>query len=481
MAHVDSPIHSDTESDHRKGSAAQRTKSMLPTFQFGHSRPVSPSVASVGSVSDSEGPEVELLISSILYKRRNGFGKLAIDGSLWQWRLFTLTNTGVLSYYDTGIDFTDPQAKPRGRIDLASITYEIQTEPTFDNAPTKWPLQICPQHEEKWKLCADSAADHEKWCAAIDRFVNLEKPHADQRPAGAYRGSIAQSAEHSAMPSEHSETLGVSSSAFHQPSTHAPSSSSYPPSLPSTTTTNATAATAQSGSQSSVDSAADATPGGPLVSLGAPRHKGPPSSPSADAGGGAAAAAASAAAAAMNSYEMAVGVTAEANIGSPRAVRASGKRQRKVLKVAKAAPTDRALPLQMLACVVALNALLFLLLRHVHARPSALAQTCPSPGSQGAAAIKPVPSSPAGSGTGKTVSEILTPLLSSSSSTPPSCISTSDPGGIDIDAATCLFAVFINAVVIAALSLRGRRIRALTQVHTRMAHTTYTLIILFVH
>ena len=64
----------------------------------------------------------EFLKRGLLYKRRNGFGKHM--PTAWVYRYFTLTHTGVMSYYETPYDsHSAEEIKPRGRVHLGMIPF----------------------------------------------------------------------------------------------------------------------------------------------------------------------------------------------------------------------------------------------------------------------------------------------------------------------------------------------------------------------
>jgi len=64
----------------------------------------------------------EFLKRGLLYKRRNGFGKHM--PTAWVYRYFTLTHTGVLSYYETPYDsHSSEETKPRGRVHLGMVPF----------------------------------------------------------------------------------------------------------------------------------------------------------------------------------------------------------------------------------------------------------------------------------------------------------------------------------------------------------------------
>lgn len=125
-----------------------------------------------------ESPE----IAGLLYKRRGGFGKIMPNA--WQYRFFTVSKEGVLYYFDTEVpDVELLENKARGKLELKSIVYEVNTEP-IEGAPTNFAIQIAIPNEEKWKLCADTKEDQTRWIKVLEKF-NLEKP-----PKPAPRGSV---------------------------------------------------------------------------------------------------------------------------------------------------------------------------------------------------------------------------------------------------------------------------------------------------
>lgn len=117
------------------------------------------------------GDEIE--ISGLLYKRRGGFGKMMPNA--WQYRFFTISKEGILSYYDT--DLPEPnlfENKPRGRLDLRIGNTEIIMNGQIEGAPTPFTIQVCPPSEEKWKLCADSKEEMIRWCSIMESHVNTK-------------------------------------------------------------------------------------------------------------------------------------------------------------------------------------------------------------------------------------------------------------------------------------------------------------------
>jgi len=114
----------------------------------------------------------DLIKSGLLYKRRNGLGKHM--PTAWVYRYFTLTKAGVLSYYETPYDPNSvgvEDLRPRGRVDLLAVNYELHREPSIEGAPTSYAF-VLHFTDEKWKLCADMETDHSRWCLELQNFQN---------------------------------------------------------------------------------------------------------------------------------------------------------------------------------------------------------------------------------------------------------------------------------------------------------------------
>lgn len=147
----------------------------------------------------------DILISGFLYKRRGGFGKMMANA--WQHRYFIITDSGILCYFDSkpsdneshsnstnnnsnstnnnnSVSNTNNNSgnhmlsinlidnKPRGKIDLKAVQYELVTDLHIEGAPTSYALQITPLGDERWKLCADTKEEHSLWCNIIEKFVH---------------------------------------------------------------------------------------------------------------------------------------------------------------------------------------------------------------------------------------------------------------------------------------------------------------------
>lgn len=111
-----------------------------------------------------ENPE----ISGLLYKRRGGFGKMMPNA--WQFRFFSISKDGVLSYFDTEMPDTDiGEMKARGKLDLRSVNYEIVTDP-IEGAPTPHAISIAAPNEEKWKVCSETKDDHVRWLKVLYKY-----------------------------------------------------------------------------------------------------------------------------------------------------------------------------------------------------------------------------------------------------------------------------------------------------------------------
>lgn len=109
----------------------------------------------------NETPE----ISGLLYKKRGGFGKFMANS--WQFRYFSISKEGILSYYDT-----DSPEIVRGKLDLKG-PFELVSDLPIEGAPNGYGIQIIPSGgEERWKLCADTKEDHTRWCKVLERYMS---------------------------------------------------------------------------------------------------------------------------------------------------------------------------------------------------------------------------------------------------------------------------------------------------------------------
>jgi hypothetical protein len=109
-------------------------------------------------------------VTGMLLKRRGGFGKHMPNA--WQLRFFMLKD-GILFYFEENDSKT-----PRGRLELKSC--EMLLGVPIDNAPTPYTMQISPiGGVEKWKLCAESADELEKWCSVIKKYVKSREICSD--------------------------------------------------------------------------------------------------------------------------------------------------------------------------------------------------------------------------------------------------------------------------------------------------------------
>lgn len=114
----------------------------------------------------SETPE----ISGLLYKKRGGFGKFMANS--WQFRYFSISKDGILSYYDT-----DSPEIVRGKLDL-KCHFELISDLPIEGAPNGYGIQIIPSGgEERWKLCADTKEDHNRWCKVLERYMSERSAH----------------------------------------------------------------------------------------------------------------------------------------------------------------------------------------------------------------------------------------------------------------------------------------------------------------
>ncbi len=129
----------------------------------------------MSSTDGEQAGEVTYVKKGLLYKRRNGFGRMM--PTAWHYRFFTLTSDGVLDYYDMGsnpLGLGSEDSKPRGRLALGYIQYTLVREPSIDGAPTPYAIQILPEGGgEKWSLCADAEADHHQWCLELEQFLHV--------------------------------------------------------------------------------------------------------------------------------------------------------------------------------------------------------------------------------------------------------------------------------------------------------------------
>mmetsp|Transcript_11022 Transcript_11022/g.21959 ORF Transcript_11022/g.21959 Transcript_11022/m.21959 type:complete len:584 (+) Transcript_11022:225-1976(+) len=107
-----------------------------------------------------------------LWKRRNGLGKHADNN--WVPRCFTFHGS-VLCYYECE-DFEDADpSRPRGRIDLirdeTKASYVDEKKP---GAPTQYlivlQIFVLGGIERKWKMCANSKSQQQRWYEALKQF-----------------------------------------------------------------------------------------------------------------------------------------------------------------------------------------------------------------------------------------------------------------------------------------------------------------------
>lgn len=111
-----------------------------------------------------------ITVSGLLHKKRGGFGKMMMNP--WQFRFFTLTNTGILSYFDTDINsaIEISDSKARGRLNLRESKIEIFKDITIEGSPTNFTILLCPTFDEKWKLCAATKDDQLRWVTAFGKL-----------------------------------------------------------------------------------------------------------------------------------------------------------------------------------------------------------------------------------------------------------------------------------------------------------------------
>lgn len=118
-----------------------------------------------------ESPE----ISGLLYKRRGGFGKMMPNA--WQFRFFAVSKDGVLSYFDTDmpgqLEGENGDAKARGKLDLRAVSYELGTD-SIEGAPTPHAVTLFIPNEEKWRLCAETKDDQQRWLRVFQKYQAAE-------------------------------------------------------------------------------------------------------------------------------------------------------------------------------------------------------------------------------------------------------------------------------------------------------------------
>lgn len=110
-------------------------------------------------------------VSGLLFKRRGGFGKMMPQN--WLQRYFVVSKEGFLSYYDTDSpDKINADTKPRGKIDLRTATFEFLEDQSATELGEPTPFSIIISHpgEERWKLCASSKEEYEKWMKALQQL-----------------------------------------------------------------------------------------------------------------------------------------------------------------------------------------------------------------------------------------------------------------------------------------------------------------------
>ena len=104
-------------------------------------------------------------ISGELFKRRGGWGKHLPQS--WHKRFFTISD-GIMSYYE------DAHANiVRGQLDLKEEGLCVEFGVVFEYAPTQYGFQISTaSFPEKWKMCADSLEEYQRWVIYIQNFLN---------------------------------------------------------------------------------------------------------------------------------------------------------------------------------------------------------------------------------------------------------------------------------------------------------------------
>eukprot|EP00634_Sargassococcus_sp_CCMP2135_P008561 CAMPEP_0198647076 /NCGR_PEP_ID=MMETSP1467-20131203/2439_1 /TAXON_ID=1462469 /ORGANISM="unid. sp., Strain CCMP2135" /LENGTH=571 /DNA_ID=CAMNT_0044382677 /DNA_START=50 /DNA_END=1762 /DNA_ORIENTATION=- len=112
-----------------------------------------------------------------LYKKRGGLGRHA--KSPWVSRTFALGYDGVLSYFDS-----EHLEKPRGSLNLPRAEAWLSVVPydPNDDMPTKFMFIITHVQGQRWKLCADSAAELEDW---VDKMAKFCRSNAIRMPRAA--------------------------------------------------------------------------------------------------------------------------------------------------------------------------------------------------------------------------------------------------------------------------------------------------------
>ena len=103
-----------------------------------------------------------------LYKKRGGLGRHA--KSPWVHRTFALGYDGVLSYFDT-----EALEKPRGTLNLvrAEASLAVTSDPN-DDSPSKHMIIITHLQGQRWKLCAETAAEVDDWAQKLAKFCRSD-------------------------------------------------------------------------------------------------------------------------------------------------------------------------------------------------------------------------------------------------------------------------------------------------------------------
>jgi len=146
-------------------------------------------------------------VSGLLYKRRGGFGKMMPQN--WVQRYFVISKEGYLSYYDTDSpDKISLDTKARGKIDLRSASCEFLEDQSATELgePTPFSIIITPQGEERWKLCASSKDEFEKWTKGLQRLANVIKSDSKAVNDGSFR-AIQQHQQQQGSPSTKPVTI----------------------------------------------------------------------------------------------------------------------------------------------------------------------------------------------------------------------------------------------------------------------------------
>jgi hypothetical protein len=124
-------------------------------------------------------------ISGELFKRRGGWGKHLPQS--WHKRFFTISD-GIMSYYE------DNHANiVRGQLDLREEGLCVEFGVMFEYAPTQYGFQISTaSFPEKWKMCAESLEDYQKWVVYIQNYLKNGNVHKLSPPLAAPTASTTK-------------------------------------------------------------------------------------------------------------------------------------------------------------------------------------------------------------------------------------------------------------------------------------------------